>query len=155
MESNYLLVEKLMKKGYKISTAESCTGGLLAAKIIDVPNASNVIDEAFVTYSNDSKKELLGVSDFLIREFGVVSEEVALKMAYGVSTRAHSQVGVGISGIAGPTGATETKPIGMVCFGFFVDGKSYAVTKYFGDIGRNNVRLLSVAFAIDFLNSIL
>lgn len=155
MESNILLVNKLMEKGYKIATAESCTGGLLAAKIVDVANASSVLDMSFVTYSNESKIELLGVNENLITSFGVVSEEVALKMAYGVSKKAKAQVGVGISGIAGPTGATATKPIGMVCFGFYVDGKSYSVTKYFGDIGRNNVRSMSVAFAIDFLNSIL
>ena len=155
MEANLLLVNKLIEKGYKISTAESCTGGLLAAKIVDVANASKVFDMSFVTYSNESKMELLGVSEFMISEFGVVSEEVALKMAYGVSKKANAQVGVGISGIAGPTGATVNKPIGMVCFGFFVDGRSYSVTKYFGDIGRNNVRNLSVAFAIDFLNSVL
>ena len=155
MEANLLLVNKLIEKGYKISTAESCTGGLLAAKIVDVANASKVFDMSFVTYSNESKMELLGVSEFMISEFGVVSEEVALKMAYGVSKKANAQVGVGISGIAGPTGATVNKPIGMVCFGFYVDGRSYSVTKYFGDIGRNNVRNLSVAFAIDFLNSVL
>lgn len=155
MESNYLLVEKLMEKGYKISFAESCTGGLLASKIVDVPNASSVLDMSFVTYSNESKMELLGVSENLIKECGVVSEEVALKMAYGVSKKAGSQVGVGVSGIAGPTGATETKPIGMVCFGFYVNGQSYTFTKYFGEIGRNNVRALSVAFVFEFLNNIL
>ena len=155
MESNYLLVEKLMEKGYKISFAESCTGGLLASKIVDVPNASSVLDMSFVTYSNESKMELLGVSENLIKECGVVSEEVALKMAYGVSKKAGSQVGVGVSGIAGPTGATATKPIGMVCFGFYVNGQSYTFTKYFGEIGRNNVRALSVAFVFDFLNNIL
>ncbi len=155
MEANILLVNKLIEKGYKIATAESCTGGLLASKIIDVANASKVIDMSFVTYSNESKISLLGVSENLIASFGVVSEEVALKMAYGVSGKAGSQVGIGISGIAGPTGDTATKPIGMVCFGFYVDGQSYSVTKYFGDVGRNNVRNLSVAFAIDFLNSIL
>ena len=76
-------------------------------------------------------------------------------MAYGVSKRANSQVGVGVSGIAGPTGATANKPIGMVCFGFYVNGQSYSVTKYFGDIGRNNVRTLSVAFALEFINSVI
>ena len=155
MESNYLLVEKLMEKGYRISFAESCTGGLLASKIVDVPNASSVLDMSFVTYSNESKMELLGVSENLIKEYGVVSEEVALKMAYGVSKKAKSQVGVGVSGIAGPTGATSTKPIGMVCFGFYVNGQSYAFTKYFGEVGRNNVRALSVAFVFEFLNNIL
>ena len=155
MQAIELLVNKLIEKGYRISAAESCTGGLFASKIVEVPNASSVLDMSFVTYSNESKTELLGVSETLINTYGVVSEEVALKMAYGVSKKASSDIGVGISGIAGPTGATATKPIGMVCFGFYVAGQSYSVTKYFGDIGRNNVRNLSVAFVIDFLNSIL
>ena len=155
MELNEIVVNKLIEKGYKISTAESCTGGLLASKIVEVANASKVFDMSFVTYSNESKTELLGVSEKLINEYGVVSEEVALKMAYGVSRKANSQVGVGISGIAGPTGATANKPIGIVCFGFYVNGQSYSVTKYFGDIGRNNVRTLSVAFALEFINSVI
>lgn len=155
MELNEIVVNKLIEKGYKIATAESCTGGLLAAKIVDVANASKVLDMSFVTYSNESKVALLGVSENLIDMFGVVSEEVALKMAYGVSRKANSEVGVGISGIAGPTGATPNKPIGMVCFGFYVNGQSYSVTKYFGEIGRNNVRNLSVAFALEFINSII
>ena len=155
MELNEIVVNKLIKKGYKIATAESCTGGMLASKIVEVANASKVLDMSFVTYSNESKTNLLGVSEALIAEFGVVSEEVALKMAYGVSKKANSHVGVGISGIAGPTGATPTKPIGMVCFGFYVNGQSYSVTKYFGEIGRNNVRTLSVAFALEFINSVI
>ena len=155
MELNEIVVNKLIEKGYKISTAESCTGGMLASKIVEVANASKVLDMSFVTYSNESKTELLGVSEALIKEYGVVSEEVALKMAYGVSKKASAHVGVGISGIAGPTGATPTKPIGMVCFGFYVNGQSYSVTKYFGDIGRTNVRMMSVAFALEFINSVI
>lgn len=155
MELNEVLVNKLIDKEYKISTAESCTGGLLASKIVEVANASKVFDMSFVTYSNESKMDLLGVSDMLIKEYGVVSEEVALKMAYGVSKKANAQVGVGISGIAGPTGDTPNKPIGMVCFGFYVNGQSYSVTKYFGNVGRNVVRNLSVAFALEFLNSVI
>lgn len=155
MEINEILVNKLIEKNYTISTAESCTGGLLASKIVEVANASKVFNQSFVTYSNESKTDLLGVSESLINEFGVVSEEVAMKMAYMVSVKAKSNIGVGISGIAGPTGATPTKPIGMVCFGFYVDGVSYSITKYFGDLGRNVVRNLSANFAIEFLNSVL
>ena len=155
MNLNEMLVNKLIEKNYKIATAESCTGGLLASSIVEVANASKVFDMSFVTYSNEAKTELLGVSENLINACGVVSEEVAMKMAYAVANKAKSNVGVGISGIAGPTGATETKPIGMVCFGFYVDGKSYCATKYFGEIGRTNVRVASVAFALEFLNSIL
>ena len=114
MELKEILVNKLIEKQYKIATAESCTGGLLAASIVDVANASKVLDMSFVTYSNESKIELLGVSENLIKEFGVVSEEVALKMAYGVSKKANANVGVGISGIAGPTGGTKDKPVGLM-----------------------------------------
>ena len=155
MELNEVLVNKLIEKGYKIATAESCTGGLLASKIVEEANSSKVFDMSFVTYSNESKIKLLGVSENLIADYGVVSEEVALKMAYGVSKKAEAQIGVGISGIAGPTGDTPNKPIGMVCFGFYVNGQSYSVTKYFGNIGRNVVRNLSVAFALEFLNSVI
>lgn len=155
MELNEIVVGKLIEKNYTISTAESCTGGLLASKIIEVANASKVINMSFVTYSNESKIELLGLNENLIKEFGVVSEEVAIKMAYLVSKKAKSQIGIGISGIAGPTGDTPTKPIGMVCFGFYVNGTTYSITKYFGNLGRNVVRNLSVTFALEFLNSIL
>ena len=155
MNINEIVVNKLIEKNYKIATAESCTGGLLASAIVEVANASKVFDMSFVTYSNESKMELLGVSENLINVCGVVSEEVAMRMAYGAALKAKANVGVGISGIAGPTGATATKPIGMVCFGFYVDGKSYCVTKYFGEIGRTNVRQASVAFVLEFLNSIL
>lgn len=155
MNLNEIVVNKLIEKGYKIATAESCTGGLLAATIVEVANASKVFDMSFVTYSNESKTELLGVSENLINTCGVVSEEVAMKMALAVANKAKANVGVGISGIAGPTGATTTKPIGMVCFGFYLNGTSYCTTKYFGEIGRTNVRVASVAFALEFLNSIL
>lgn len=155
MQSNELLVNKLIEHNYTIATAESCTGGLLASKIIEVANASKVINMSLITYSNESKIELLGLNENIIKEYGVVSEEVATKMAYLVSKKANSDIGVGISGIAGPTGATPTKPIGMVCFGFYVNGTTYSITKYFGDLGRNVVRNLSVSFAIEFLNSIL
>lgn len=155
MQSNELLVNKLIEHNYTIATAESCTGGLLASKIIEVANASKVINMSLITYSNESKIELLGLNENIIKEYGVVSEEVATKMAYLVSKKANSDIGVGISGIAGPTGATPTKPIGMVCFGFYVNGTTYSITKYFGDLGRNVVRNLSALFAIEFLNSIL
>ena len=83
-----------------------------------------------------------------LADFGVVIEQVAYEMAQGVAKTANSEVGVGVTGIAGPTGATETKPVGMVCFGFCIDGKVTTVTKYFGNIGRNIVRKSSVDFVM-------
>lgn len=148
---NKELVELLIQKNYKISCAESCTGGMLASTIVDVPAASQVIDMSFVTYANEAKIQLVDVLESTIETYGVVSEAVAREMALGCAKKANAQIGVGISGIAGPTGATPTKPIGMVCFGFYIQGELYSVTKYFGNVGRMDVRLASVDFVLDFL----
>ncbi|MDE7263609.1 MAG: CinA family protein [Anaeroplasmataceae bacterium] len=148
---NKELVELLIDKGYKMSCAESCTGGLLASNIVEVPAASQVFDMSFVTYANEAKVLLVDVLEETIKTYGVVSEEVAQEMAIGCAKRAKANIGVGISGIAGPTGATPTKPIGMVCFGFYLNGKTYTYTKQFGNIGRTEVRIASVTFVIDTL----
>lgn len=142
------VVNKLIEKNFHISFAESCTGGMCCGTIVNVPNASRVLDMSFVTYADYAKTELLGVAQQSIDDFGVVSEQVACEMARGVASKAGSDVGVGITGIAGPTGATETKPVGMVCFGFCINGNVTTVTKYFGNIGRNNVRKSSVDFVM-------
>lgn len=152
---NKELVEVLIDKKYKISCAESCTGGLLASSIVEVPAASQVFDMSFVTYANDAKVQLVDVAEKTIKTYGVVSEEVAKEMAIGCATKAKANIGVGISGIAGPTGATPTKPIGMVCFGFYINGTVYAYTKLFGEIGRTEVRVASVNFVIDTLLELL
>lgn len=144
------LVEKLIEKNLKITMAESCTGGLLASKIVSVPNASKVFDMSFVTYSNESKMELLGVEKSAIEMNGVVSEIVAQEMAVGAFKKANANVAVGISGIAGPTGGTKEKPVGTVCFGFVVDDKIYSCKKLFNGT-REEVRNRSVEFAIEFL----
>ncbi len=149
------LVQLLMEKGWHISFAESCTGGLAAARIVDVANASRVFDLSFVTYANEAKTSLLGVSSESIEKYGVVSEEIVKEMAAGVAKRANSEVGVGISGIAGPSGGSEKKPVGTVCFGFFVDGGISTYTKHFGNIGRNNVREASVQFVYETLLKLL
>lgn len=148
---NQELVSLLQKKQLHISCAESCTGGMLASSIVEVPAASSVFDMSFVTYSNEAKVQLLNVKQETIDEYGVVSEEVAGQMASGCARVANSDIGVGISGIAGPTGATPGKPIGMVCFGFYINGKILTTTKQFGHIGRTNVRTESVRYVIDFL----
>lgn len=142
------LVDLLIKNGYRISAAESCTGGMFASHIVNVPNASKVFDMSFVTYSNESKIELLGVNSKTIEAVGVVSEEVAREMAEGVMKKSGASVGVGITGIAGPTGATKTKPIGMVCFGICINGDTKTYTNIFsGD--RTSVREQSTEFAIN------
>ena len=142
----YKLVDILIRLGYHITFAESCTAGLAAAKLVNVPDASKVLDVSFVTYANEAKVKYVGVSEKSIEQFGVVSEQVAGEMALGAANAMGSEVGVGISGIAGPTGGTEDKPVGMVCFGISINGNVKTYTKYFGDIGRNQVRKASVEY---------
>ena len=101
---------------------------------------------SFVTYANEAKIELLGVKAETILENGVVSEEVAKEMAQGVAKKAKSEIGVGVTGVAGPGGGTAKKPVGMVCFGFDIKGETKTFTKQFGEIGRNQVRKSSVEF---------
>lgn len=145
------LVELLIKNNLKITTAESCTGGLVCATLINVAGASSVINEAYVTYANKSKHKLLKVKNKSIKNYGVVSEEVAREMAFGAKKRAKADVAISTSGIAGPGGGTPQKPVGMVCFGFVFKNKCVTVTKYFGDIGRNKVREESLKFAISYM----
>lgn len=155
MEAETKVVDALIQKGYHIACAESCTGGLLCGKIINVPNASAVLDCSFVTYANEAKIKYLGVKEETITEYGVVSEAVAGQMASGVAAESGAQVGVATSGIAGPAGGSATKPVGMVCFGFWVDGKLTTATRYFGDIGRNQVREAAVQYALVRLTELL
>ena len=140
------VVDKLIEKGYHISFAESCTGGLCCGNLVNVTNASKVLDMSFVTYANEAKISLLGVSADTILSKGVVSEEVAYEMAVGVSRAAGSEVGVGVTGVAGPGGGTAKKPVGMVCFGFCINGEVQTYTQQFGEIGRNQVRKSSIEF---------
>lgn len=149
------LVDRLHNLGWHISFAESCTGGKAAAGIVDVASASSVFKESYVTYANDAKIQLLDVSPDTIVQYGVVSEPVAAQMAIGAAKKASAQVGVGISGIAGPSGGTPSKPVGMVCFGFYIDGTVYTKTVQFGNIGRNAVRQSSVDFVYDTLLELL
>lgn len=149
------LVDKLIEKDYHISFAESCTGGLCCGILVNVTNASKVLDMSFVTYANEAKIKLLGVRADTILANGVVSEEVAYEMAEGVAKAAESEIGVGITGIAGPGGGTAKKPIGMVCFGFCINGKTVTYTKQFGEIGRNQVRKSSVEFVYQTLLELL
>lgn len=147
------VVNKLIERNYHISFAESCTGGMACAALVSVADASKVLDVSFVTYANEAKIQYLGVDEATIEEHGVVSEEVACQMAKGVAKEAGSEVGVGITGVAGPGGGTKDKPVGMVCFGFCINGEVVTYTKQFGEIGRNEVRKKSVAFVYEILNA--
>ena len=143
---NEKLVKLLIEKGYKISAAESCTGGMFVSSIVDVADASKVLDMSFVTYASKAKVELINVSEKTINTYGVVSEEVAKEMALGVKQKAVSNIGVGITGLAGPSGGSVDKPVGMVCFGIAINDNVYTYTKQFGNLGRTNVRKEATSF---------
>ncbi len=137
--------------GTMIATAESCTGGLLAGALTEIPGASDVFDRGFVTYSNAAKHDLLGVDPNEIHRHGAVSEPVARSMAEGALARSGAQVAISITGVAGPGGTAE-KPEGMVCFGLARAGvATLSETQLFGAVGRSSVRQLSVAHALTLL----
>ena len=149
------VIQKLIQKKWTISFAESCTGGMVCARLVDVPNASNVLNASFVTYANEAKMRLLGVREETLEQFGAVSEQTAWEMAQGVAKANQSQVGVAISGIAGPTGGTAEKPVGTVCFGFFINGTVTTETQHFGALGRTEVRQVATDFVFETLNKLL
>lgn len=149
------LVKKLIEKGYHISCAESCTGGKVTAAIVDVADASKVLNASIVTYSNEAKMHYLNVSASTLETYGAVSEETAREMAAGIASANKAEVGVGVTGTAGPGGGTPEKPVGTVCFGFFINGEVTTIKKQFGDLGRNKVRDASVEFVLDTLLQLL
>ena len=149
------LVDTLMKRGLKISFAESCTGGMCAARLVGVANASCVFDAGIVTYANEAKVRYLSVKESTIAKYGVVSEPVAGEMAAGVAKAQNAEVGVGVSGIAGPSGGSVEKPVGTVCFGFYVNGTVTVETKHFNNLSRNEVRAAATEYVYERLNELL
>ena len=147
------LGEILKRKNIKISGAESCTGGMVAAEITSVDGISAVFNESFVTYSNDAKHRNLGVSEETLKRFGAVSEECAGEMAEGAAARSGADIAFSVTGIAGPTGGTKEKPVGTVCFGVFFKGVTVTRTAHFKG-GREDVRKSAVAFVIDMMISL-
>lgn len=145
------LLEAARARGLRIATAESCTGGMVAAALTDVAGSSDVVDRGFVTYSNEAKQDMLGVKTETLRAFGAVSEEVALEMAEGALRHAHAQLAVSITGIAGP-GGSEFKPEGRVCFGLAETGETtFVETVEFGALGRAEVRVAARDHALNLL----
>lgn len=143
------LVSLLKDKGLHICCAESCTGGLLASTIINVPSASSVLGESYVTYCDEAKTRCLGMTQATITLHGVVSEATAAAMAMGAVKVSGAEVGVGITGYAGPDGGDERAGVGTVCFGFDICGKIHTGTLYRPELERNEFRQLCVQFAID------
>jgi nicotinamide-nucleotide amidase len=148
------LLEQCRSQGIKIATAESCTGGMLAALLTSVPGSSDVFDCSFVTYSNEAKKRMLGVSNELISEFGAVSRECALAMAHGAILESAASLAVSITGVAGPGGGNPSKPVGLVHFACARrNGATLHREERFGDIGRTGVRTASVEVALELLEA--
>ncbi len=138
-------------KGWRIATAESCTGGMVSAALTDVVGSSDVFDRGFVTYSNAAKQGMLGVQSATLNTFGAVSEQVAAEMAMGALVAAEAQLAVSITGIAGP-GGSAFKPEGQVCFGLAVaGGTTRTETVEFGALGRAVVRAAATEKALSLL----
>lgn len=135
-----------------VATAESCTGGLVAGAITAISGASQVLERGFVTYSDQSKSEMLGVMPITLRQYGAVSRDVALEMAHGAMSRSEAGITVSVTGIAGPNGGSTNKPVGLVHFGGrHYKGKLIHREMNFGDIGRDAVRRESVVVALEML----
>jgi nicotinamide-nucleotide amidase len=148
------LAQALRARGWMLATAESCTGGMIAAACTDLSGSSNWFERGFVTYSDAAKTELLGVEPALIAQHGAVSEQVARAMAFGAARHSQAQVSVSVTGVAGPNGGTPQKPVGTVWFGFQVDGQLTSETRRFaGD--RAAVRTATVEHALQRLLALL
>jgi nicotinamide-nucleotide amidase len=150
------VLELCRERKVMLATAESCTGGLVAVTITDIPGSSDVFDRGIVTYSNEAKHMLLGVPKEMLDEHGAVSAPVAKAMAEGVIRATDTQVGVSITGIAGPDGGSEKKPVGLVFIGGALANGSHHVRECrFGDLGRSEVRRRSVIAAFALLEELL
>ena len=143
----------LRARGWRLALAESCTGGLATSKLTDVPGSSDYVERSVVAYSNEAKVELLGVDPELIAAHGAVSEHVALAMAAGIRDRARVEVGVGITGIAGPGGGSDEKPVGTVCIAVAAGDTRVRTFRFPG--GREMVKALSANAALDMLRRLL
>lgn len=149
-----LLADLLIKRGYKLVTAESCTGGMIAAACTDLAGSSAWFERGFVTYSNDAKTESLGVDAALLAQHGAVSEEVVRAMVIGAIAHSKAQVAVAVTGVAGPTGGSRDKPVGTVWFGWSVNGVVSSERMLFkGD--RAAVRAATVRHALQRLVELL
>ena len=146
------LTELLTSKNMSIAIAESCTGGSLSSSLTSIPGASSYFNCGFITYSNESKVNMLNVDSQTIELFGAVSEKVAYEMAMSAGQNSKSHLAISVTGIAGPSGGTPEKPVGMVCFGFYVDGNVTTTTQFFSGV-RSEIVSESIAFALTELTS--
>ena len=155
LEANLTQISlRLLARRHMLATAESCTGGMIAAACTDLSGSSQWFERGFVTYSNEAKAEMLAVPPGLIEEHGAVSEPVARAMADGALAHSRAQVSLAVTGVAGPTGGTEAKPVGTVWFAWCVGGETHSEMQHFaGD--RAAVRVATVRYALKRLLSLL
>jgi nicotinamide-nucleotide amidase len=143
------IIDKAGAEGMTVATAESCTGGMIVAALTDVPGSSAVVDRGFITYSNEAKAEMLGVSTALINQHGAVSAPVARAMAKGAIANSRADIAVSVTGIAGPTGGTDRKPVGLVWFGVASrDGVTRVERRVFAEGSRDFVRTKATETAL-------
>jgi nicotinamide-nucleotide amidase len=149
VQASEMLLNKCSAAGLLLATAESCTGGLIAACLTEVAGSSNVVDCGFVTYSNEAKMEMLGVPAGLLEEHGAVSEAVVRAMAEGAIARSRADISIAVSGIAGPGGGSPEKSVGLVHFAAARrDGETVHLVENYGNAGRGEVRARTVSDAL-------
>ena len=148
------LLDRYRRAGKKIATAESCTGGMVAAALTDIAGSSDVVDRGFVTYSNEAKMEMLDVDPATLEKHGAVSEETAIEMAEGALDNSNADITISVTGIAGPTGGTEEKPVGLVYMAVATPEQTKAFRHHFaGD--RAKIREKTVNAALQHILDIL
>ncbi|MDW6022859.1 CinA family protein [Mesorhizobium sp. BAC0120] len=144
------VLEACRAHGVMLATAESCTGGMIAAALTDIAGSSDVVDRGFVTYSNEAKMEMIGVSKATLDAFGAVSGETAKEMAAGALARSRAGIALSVTGVAGPGGGSVEKPVGLVWFGLAMKGRDTAAERrLFEDNGRAFIRAESVRTALE------
>ena len=155
-EEQLRLAEEVLQRArelrLKLGTAESCTGGLVAGLLTEIPGSSDVLERGFVVYSNRAKEELVGVPAEVIKRDGAVSESVARLLAEGAIRKSHAHLGIGVTGVAGPGGGTPTKPVGLVHIAAAREHRPTLHERHeFGDIGRSPIRVASIEVALSLL----
>lgn len=145
------LVTLLKDKNLKLATAESCTGGLIAAGITEISGSSAVFDRGFVTYSNEAKIAMLGVNPKTLADFGAVSQQTAREMAEGAIKHSLADIAVSVTGIAGPSGGTPDKPVGLVYIGLAIKGKDTLISRQIFEGNRHAVRTATTGFVVNLI----
>ena len=155
LEEAASLLDACRAKGVRLATAESCTGGLIAAALTAIAGSSDVVERGFVTYSNEAKTEMLGVPADLIASVGAVSKPVAQRMADGALRQSHADIAVSVTGVAGPGGGSVEKPVGLVCLGLARRGAAVASEQHVFPGDRTTIREATVARAFALIRAAL